>query len=122
MTPPAPGSVVHKRDEHLGSVEVAEAARLCGASSAEPLAAAFVLALRAAMASGALPGGAIMLAHRATWFTALREGDYRTEMRIRSVDPPRTRFQRVVIGYETRDADGALVLEQAQEVLWPAAS
>jgi hypothetical protein len=119
MSVPPIGAVVHERDELLTAADIVQSAEICAAQGAESLAAAFVLALRTAMSSGVLPPGAIMLGHRATWFAALEPGEYRTTMAIREADAPRTRYQRVVIGYATRRSDHQVVLDQAQEVLWP---
>jgi hypothetical protein len=59
-----------------------------------------------------------MVGHRVTWFAPLQPAEYRTAMAIRHADPPRRRYQRVLIGYLTWRHDD-LVLDQTQEVLWP---
>lgn len=122
MSVPPIGALVHERDELLTAADLVQSAEFCAAPGAEQLAAAFVLGLRTAISSGVLPPGAIMLGHRATWFAALEPGKYHTTMTIREADEPRTRYQRVVISYVTRRSGQQVVLDQAQEVLWPNAS
>lgn len=122
MSVPAVGAIVHERREILTEMDAKRAAELCGAPDADTLAPAFVLALRTAIESNVLPGGAIMLSHQAQWLVPLRPAEYRTTMRVREAGAPRTRYQRVVIGYTTHDASGRIVLEQSQEVLWPITS
>jgi hypothetical protein len=118
MAPPA-AEPLHSRTDHLTVIDLQTCARLSGEETDRPLGIAFVLALRTLIESEALPGGAIMLGHRATWHAAPSPGVYRTEMSIISVDPPRTRYQRVVIGYRTAVEGGAIFVDQQQEVLWP---
>ena len=111
---------IHTSTQTVTKRELAACAELTGEASDRPFGIAFILALRTVIGSGALPDGAIMLGHRATWNEAPRPGTFRTEMSIAAADAPRTRFQRVVIAYRTVDeADHKLVIEQAQEVLWP---
>ena len=120
MSIPALGSTVHARTEVVTATDLSVCGALSGEASPRPLGIAFVLALRAVIESAALPDGAIMLGHGATWHEEPRPGTFRTEMSIRAAAPPRTRYQRVVIGYRTTAIeDGRLVLEQEQEVLWP---
>lgn len=118
MTAPPIGPV-HARSDCLTACELQQCAELLGETSDRPLGVAFVLALRTLIESRVLPDGGIMLSHRATWFCESWAGVYRTAMSIISTDPPRTRYQRVVIGYRTTDENGKVFVEQEQEVLWP---
>jgi hypothetical protein len=120
MTAPPPGEVLHSHAEPIGEQEMVTCARLTGERGTRPLGIAFVLALRTLMSWGALPGGAIMLGHRAVWREPLRPGvAYETTLRIVERDRPRSRYQRVVLGYATVAPAGGPVLDQRQETLWP---
>ncbi|MBP5858542.1 hypothetical protein KAJ83_16085 [Marivibrio halodurans] len=112
---------VYSRVEEISESDLNACAEISGEVNDPPLGIAYVMALRTVIGSGLLPDGAMMLGHRATWFEAPRPGRFETEMRFSEADPPRTRFQRVVIAYRTfdRNRGGELVLEQEQEVLWP---
>jgi hypothetical protein len=120
MSVPAVGAVLHRRREFLTVDDFDACARLTAEPRPDPLGIAFVLALRAAIAWGGLPDEAVMLGHRAVWQEPLRPAvEYETEMRIVEAAAPRTRYQRVVIGYRTTRDDELLMIEQHQEVLWP---
>lgn len=110
---------VHERTDRLSERELSACAALSGEESERPLGIAFVLALRTLIESGVFPDGGIMLGHQATWFREPWIGAYRTELSIVAIDPPRTRYQRVVLGYRIRGEDGDPFAEQQQEVLWP---
>lgn len=123
MSIEASDRILHVQTEVITAGDLDRCAEITGELSERSLGIAFVLALRTIVASGALPPGAMMLGYDATWHEAPRPGAFRTEMRICVADPPRRRYQRVVIGYRTLAADDSrLVLNQAQEVLWPIAA
>src|SRR5262249_32916541 len=112
--------ILHAQAETISEADLRRCAEASGEAAERPLGIAFVLALRTLIGSGALPPGAMMLGHSATWHEPPAAGSFRTELRIRVADPPRRRYQRVVIGYRTMTAaESRLVLEQEQEVLWP---
>ena len=120
MTVEAGSRVLHAQTETITGSDLRCCAQTSGEDAEQPLGIACVLALRTIIGSGGLPPGAMMLGYAATWYEPLAPGEFRTEMSIRIADPPRRRYQRVVVGYRTfRAADGHLVLEQEQEVLWP---
>ena len=119
MTVQVSPSAAHAREDDLREADFRACAETTGEASDRPLGIACVLALRTLVGSGLLPPSAIMLGYSFTWHEAPRPARYRTEMRIVEADPPRTRYQRVVIGYASRTPDGRLALEQEQEVLWP---
>ncbi len=110
---------LHQRTDQISEADLRECAETSGEASDRPLGIACVLALRTLIGSGVLPPSAIMLGYRATWYDEPRPGGYVTDLSIIEADPPRTRYQRVVIGYRTTTADGRLAIEQQQEVLWP---
>lgn len=110
---------IHRQAEDLSAADFRACAETSGEAADRPLGIACVLALRTIVGSGILPPNAIMLGYRATWHEEPRLGRYVTEMSVIEADLPRTRYQRVVIGYRTTAADGRLAIEQEQEVLWP---
>lgn len=112
---------VYVHTEEISEADLRDCARISGEASDAPLGIAFVIALRTLMGSGLVPDNAMMLGHRVVWHTQPLAGLFVTEMSIAAADPPRTRFQRVVIAYRTMDSHqgGLLVTEQEQEVLWP---
>jgi hypothetical protein len=114
---------IHSQDDIVTEADLASCADITGEGSHRPLGIAFVLALRTIIGSGVLPPGAMMLGYTATWHEPPRPGAFRTELRICAADPPRRRYQRVMIGYRTLEAgSGRLIVEQVQEVLWPIAA
>lgn len=115
------GAVVHTHVDVLTQEDFATCAGISGEPVEAPLGIAFIVALRTLIGSRLLPDGAIMLRHRVTWHHKPRPGRIVTELRVKEVDPPRTRFRRVVIGYRTNNTQDAHVIsiEQEQEVLWP---
>lgn len=120
MTVTVGSAPIHVQRETLTNHDFSQCAETSGETVDFPLGIAAVLALRALIASKALPDNAIMMGYAATWHEELRPGAFRTEMSIAEVDAPRTRYQRVVIAYRTHDGgDGRLLVEQRQEVLWP---
>lgn len=107
------------RVDAVSSDEAAACARLMGEplDARVPLGMAFVLALRALIAAGFLPGGAIMAGHRVTWLRRPVIGEHlETDVSLLALE--RTRG-RLLIGYETRDRDGQLLIRQEQDVRWP---
>ncbi len=120
MTIVASGRVVHERSDDITPADLRACAAVSGEDDDSPLGIACVLALRTLIELGMLPDSAIMLGYRAVWHRAPAPGHYRTDMRIVEADGPRTRYQRVVIGYRTvSTSDHRPVFEQFQEVLWP---
>lgn len=117
----ADGKAVHVQSETISQAELTACATISGECSDAPLGIAFVFALRTVIGSGLLPDGAMMLGHRVTWHGPPHPGAFVTEMSFAAADPPRTRFQRVVIAYKTHEEsrEGRLLAEQEQEVLWP---
>lgn len=121
MTVTVSSAPIHVQRDTLTNHDFALCAETSGETVDFPLGIAAVLALRALIASKALPDNAIMLGYAAIWHEELRPGAFRTEMSIAEADAPRMRYQRVVIAYRTHDGgdDGRLLVEQRQEVLWP---
>jgi hypothetical protein len=113
------GRVYGRRTDVMTAEDASRCARLMGEPQDEgvPLSFAFVLALRALIGAGFLPGGAVMLGHRVRWLRRPRLGEtLETEVRIVSLERERGRL---TVGYGTRDADGRVVIEQEQDVRWP---
>jgi hypothetical protein len=120
MNPEAGDRVIHTQTEVVTEADLLSCAKITDEISKRPLGIAYVIALRTIIDSGALPPGAMMLGHSVTWHEAPSAATFRTELRILAADPPRRRYQKVMIGYRTLEAStGRLVLEQEQEVLWP---
>jgi hypothetical protein len=114
-------SPVHVEDDDITAADFAACATISGEAPDAPLGIAFVIALRALLGSNLLPDGAMMLSHRVTWHEKPRPGRLVTEVSIKEADAPRTRYQRVVIGYRTARGEDRdhVVITQEQEVLWP---
>lgn len=116
----ATGRQYHARTDRLTGALLAASARLMGEDPQGPsLGTAFVLALRTLISWGHLPDGAVMLGHRATWFTPFPvEADVETTLSIAAIGEPGRRYRAVTLEYRTV-ADAGSVVTQQQEVLWP---
>ena len=110
----------HSRAEVCGEDLIERCAEITGEQTSRPLGIAFVLALRTLIGSGILPDGAIMVSHSATWMEEPPLGEeVTTGLVISRTEPPRGRFQRVVLSYVTTGRDGRVLFKQEQGVLWP---
>lgn len=114
------GREYHTRTDRLTAALVRHSAELMGEDPGGPsLGTAFVLALRTLIGWGSLPGGAVMLGHRATWYRPFPlDTDTTTTLSVAAVGDPGRRYRPVTLEYRTT-ADSALVVSQQQEVLWP---